>query len=306
MIKEENNINNNEEIEEEKWTLSYSSLINTIIRPPRSNHYTPDDLCSPNFEYQEKKYERIEITLSNKKNYKLQCSIIKLIQQTKTKKKRPIVIYLHGNSSNREEGMLNVPLLLRHGLNVFLFDFSGSGLSEGEYISLGYNEADDLEVVINYLSNQPDVGRIGVWGRSMGAATALMYLYKDNRIKAAVVDSPFGDFKVLAKQLCKKFKHIPDILFNITMYFVKGTIKEKCGFDIENLKPIEHAKLCNAPIFFIHAMNDELIPLEHSVKLYEEYGGKKILNVCAGGHHTKRDKDLLEKVGNFFSQHLCK
>ena len=217
----------------------------------------------------------------------------------------PVVIYLHGNSSNREEGMNQVPLLLRHHINVFLFDFSGSGLSEGEYITLGYQEKDDLETVVNFLSSYPGVGKIGVWGRSMGAATAMMYLYKDSRIKAAVIDSTFADFNVLAKQLCRKVKAIPDILIYFVMYFVKKTIKEKCGFDIENLRPIDYASLCTAAAFFIHAMRDELIPLEHTLKIYEQYAGEKVLNVCGGGHHTKRDKELLEKVATFLQNHLA-
>ena len=32
-----------------------------------------------------------------------------------------------------------------------VFDFSGSGMSEGEYISLGYHELNDVESVISYL-----------------------------------------------------------------------------------------------------------------------------------------------------------
>jgi alpha/beta superfamily hydrolase len=36
-------------------------------------------------------------------------------------------------------------------ITVFSFDFSGCGLSEGEYISLGWNEKDDLKTVIDYL-----------------------------------------------------------------------------------------------------------------------------------------------------------
>jgi alpha/beta superfamily hydrolase len=33
-------------------------------------------------------------------------------------------------------------------MGLFLFDFSGSGLSQGEYVTLGLNEKDDLETVI--------------------------------------------------------------------------------------------------------------------------------------------------------------
>ena len=298
------NENSKININDPEWSFSYDSLINAIIRPPRANNYRPDDLCSPIFAFNGREYSRKDSTLINKKNNKLECSLIQPLESYRVNKIMPVVIYLHGNSSNREEGMNQVPLLLRHHINVFLFDFSGSGLSQGEYITLGYQEKDDLETVVNFLASYPGVGKIGVWGRSMGAATAMMYLYKDSRIKAAAIDSTFADFNVLAKQLCRKVKAIPDILINFAMYFVKKTIKAKCGFEIEDLRPIDHASLCTAAAFFIHAMKDELIPLEHTLKIYEQYAGEKYLNVCEGGHHTKRDKELLEKVATFLKKQL--
>ena len=36
-------------------------------------------------------------------------------------------------------------------MEVFCFDFAGSGLSDGEYVSLGYWEKEDLAKVIEYL-----------------------------------------------------------------------------------------------------------------------------------------------------------
>ena len=59
------------------------------------------------------------------------------------------------------------------------FDFSGCGISDGEYISLGIHESDDLEAVIKFLRNSGKVSDIGLWGRSMGAVTALLYGAKD-------------------------------------------------------------------------------------------------------------------------------
>ena len=57
----------------------------------------------------------------------------------------------------------------------FAFDFCGSGRSDGEYISLGYYEKDDVYTVINYLKNSNKVSTVGLWGRSMGGSTAILY-----------------------------------------------------------------------------------------------------------------------------------
>ena len=44
-----------------------------------------------------------------------------------------------------------VNLLLPQNITVFAFDFAGSGLSEGEYISLGWYEREDVQTVTEHL-----------------------------------------------------------------------------------------------------------------------------------------------------------
>ena len=56
-----------------------------------------------------------------------------------------------------------------------MFDFTGSGASEGDYVSLGYYEQLDLKVVIEFLRGLDNIGKIGIWGRSMGAVTSILY-----------------------------------------------------------------------------------------------------------------------------------
>jgi alpha/beta superfamily hydrolase len=62
-------------------------------------------------------------------------------------------------------------MLLPSNITVFAYDFSGSGLSEGEYVSLGYYEKEDLKAVVEYLRLEGKTSKIGLWGRSMGAHT---------------------------------------------------------------------------------------------------------------------------------------
>lgn len=58
----------------------------------------------------------------------------------------PCIVYMHGNSSARVEALPQLSLALTLGATLVAFDFSGSGLSGGEYVSLGYYEKDDVEV----------------------------------------------------------------------------------------------------------------------------------------------------------------
>ena len=67
--------------------------------------------------------------------------------------------------------MESVEKLLPAGLSVFAFDFSGCGMSEGAHVSLGWYEKDDIASIVAFLRNVTKIGRIGLWGRSMGAVS---------------------------------------------------------------------------------------------------------------------------------------
>jgi pimeloyl-ACP methyl ester carboxylesterase len=85
------------------------------------------------------------------------------------------VLYLHSNSSSRCGALDCLQLAAFYGLGVLAFDFAGCGKSDGRYISLGHYEQLDVRLVVRYASETLGIRRIGVWGRSMGAATALLY-----------------------------------------------------------------------------------------------------------------------------------
>ncbi|KAL7212220.1 hypothetical protein ACSBR2_014985 [Camellia fascicularis] len=52
----------------------------------------------------------------------------------------PCVIYSHGNSGCRADASEAAIILLPSNITVFTLDFSGSGLSGGEHVTLGWNE----------------------------------------------------------------------------------------------------------------------------------------------------------------------
>ena len=294
--------------EEEKIKFSYETLWKFIIRPPRDD-YTEDMLGPKNFKMHGKSYHRLDYEITSSENHKLKCSFIEPTQKYRSSQIMPLVIYLHGNSSSRVEGYYVSHYLLKRGINIFLFDFAGCGKSEGEFISLGYHESKDIKIIIDYITkNIKGVGNIGLWGRSMGAATTMIYAHKDKRIKAICMDSPFADFEKLARELTLKQISLPGFLISIALSIVSTTVKSKNGLDIYKLKPIENAKKTLIPALFIHAINDELINVQHSEDLVKEYGGqeKNFIKPQIGGHNSGRGKIINNKIAEFFVKYLLK
>lgn len=68
---------------------------------------------------------------------------------------------------------------------------------------MGWYERDDVEVVVDWLRASNKVSTIGLWGRSMGAVTALMHADRDPSIAGLVLDSAFSSLRTLAEELAK-------------------------------------------------------------------------------------------------------
>ena len=291
-------------MKKEDVKISYETLWKFIIRPPR-DEYEEDFLVDEYFIYKNKQYQRKDYDLISSEGYIMKCSFIEPIDAFRPAIEMPVILYLHGNSSSRLEGMNNLKLLLNLDINLFVFDFPGCGLSEGDYISLGYHEKDDVKIIMDFLEKMPGVGNIGIWGRSMGAATTLLYAYKDPRVKAICVDSPFERFEKLAEELVIKQINLPKFLIAGALKIIKSTVKSKNGLDISKLNPIEKVEKTFQPALFVHAINDELINVEHSINLFNNYGGEKSLKCCdSGGHNTKRPKLIKNEIGEFFKKYL--
>lgn len=288
---------------QEKMEISYDTLWKAIIRPPRDG-YDEDQLGESIFTYHKTTFVRHDYQILNSRGHMIKCSFIESFLDTRKTYIMPVVIYLHGNSSSRLEGIKSSPELLKKNINVFAFDFSGCGQSEGDYISLGWHEREDVRCVIDFLEKLPGVGNIGLWGRSMGAATTMLYAYSDKRVRAICLDSPFADFKRVAKELCNQYVSLPEFVVDSAMNLVKQSVKDRNGLDIDKLQPIIYANKTQTPAFFVHGVNDELISLEQTLKLYEDYAGKKSLNVVEGGHNSTRPRHINEKIAKFFNKYL--
>ena len=116
--------------------------------------------------------------------------------------KMPCIIYMHGNAGNLTEGLQYDAEVVSRGFNFCCFDFSGSGNSEGEIVTLGYNEKEDLKAMIEYLQEYKRVSNILLWGRSMGAVTSLFYMAENpGAISCALLDSPFASLDKIVQNM---------------------------------------------------------------------------------------------------------
>jgi len=283
---------------------TYDNLWKAIIRPSRDK-YTMKDLGPYKFEINSKNYKRTDLTITNKYNIKLKCSFWEPFDEEREYDQLPCVIYLHGNSSSRTEAIGQLKHLLPLNITVFSFDFYGCGKSEGKYISLGWYESDDVECVVNYLKKTNKVSAIGLWGRSMGAVTALIYASRDkNNLSAIVLDSAFYSLKTLIEELIEDNIKIPNFIINSMVKTLQNTILEKANFDINDIEPYLFAQKCSVPAYFCHGKDDTLINPHHCQDLYDIYPGEKRISFLNGEHNHTRDKEFKKSASLFFYHYL--
>lgn len=286
---------------------SYTDLVNAIIRPPRAQ-YEIDDLGPKRFRLGQRQFQRTEVQVKNYDGMILECSWWEPIETQRLARALPCVVYMHGNSSCRLEALELLPLVLQVGCTMLAFDFAGCGLSEGDYITLGYHEKDDCSAVIEFLRKSGKVSTLGLWGRSMGAATALLHGHRDPSIAAMVLDSPFSSLERLAREIIDQaqLRHKPSILVKAFLRMFRSSILKRSGLDIMKLRPIEQVNTCYIPALFVAAKGDQFIPPLHTCDIVEAYGGDKNIILVDGNHNSRRPPYFMDSVAIFFFNRLCR
>jgi|UPI0004B2A8BC pimeloyl-ACP methyl ester carboxylesterase len=290
------------------WQMAkdgYDELVNAIIRPPRAD-YDARELGPKTFSVRNRRFKRTDFELQNKMFLKIQCSHWEPYERTEAQAQLPCVVYLHGNSSCRCEALEYVETVLSLGVTLLSVDFAGCGQSEGQYISLGYFEQDDVATIVEHLRQLGTVSTIALWGRSMGAATALMFGHRDLTIAGMVLDSPFSNLSVLCKELSSKVNiTIPGFMVSGALSLIRSTIKNRAGFDIYKVSPIENVDTCFIPAVFTAADDDDFILPSHTQAIHDKYAGDKNLMMVPGDHNTRRPQYFQDSVSIFLFSRLC-
>eukprot|EP00929_Paragymnodinium_shiwhaense_P051882 TRINITY_DN26041_c0_g1_i1.p1 TRINITY_DN26041_c0_g1~~TRINITY_DN26041_c0_g1_i1.p1 ORF type:complete len:547 (+),score=105.95 TRINITY_DN26041_c0_g1_i1:96-1736(+) len=291
------------------------SVWNLIIRPRRVEYHLLE-LGPKEFLAGSQECERRDFDFRTSRGYLLKCS--HYVPCGESAQGMPVVIYLHGNAGSRVEAVdLAIPLL-QQGMSLVSYDSCGCGLSEGDYLSLGWHESADLLELVQFLRQEaapqravhptPKVGPVALWGRSMGAATAILSASKMTCLVAMVVDSPFASLRKLAYEVAERqaIQQVvgfqpPGWVVEVALLVVRSRIQALADFDIEEVAPEQFAAECRIPAFYIHAAYDTFL-LEHHVRqVYEAHGcEKKYFAQVDGTHNSCRDEKTLKAAMTFF------
>lgn len=290
-----------------KLRNQFEEAINIFIRPPKHD-YELEELGKNPLQIKGETIIREDITLKNSDNHSLHCSFFQIKESSSSSTAlRPCIIYLHCNAGSRCEVMPLLSNLIAIGANVFAFDMSGCGYSEGDYVTLGYKESLDVKIVVEYLKKNNKASTIGLWGRSMGAVTALKYAVLDSDLAVLILDSPFSNLNKLACELAKEKTGIPGFLLPMVLGIVKKGIKKRVDIKFGALDLTKFVHDIKIPSIYLYSYHDEIVKPYHIEKLFELHGcSEKRLFSVKGRHNDARPKNILKEITRFCSEQFAK
>lgn len=211
-------------------------------------------------------------------------------------KRSTCVIYLHSISGSRLEAMPAMKAVTKLGYSFACFDFPGCGHSEGDLLTFGMREKEDLRLVIKYLKASQGIQHIILWGKSMGAVTALLYACKYNDINGVISDSAFSSLKRLILEMCRSFVGLPDFILKLLRKYLISIIEEKIPILVEEINLVNQMKELRAPVLFLASPEDELVTMNHSVEMYRNVTSPKRMLEISGSHNSLRPHSLYTRV----------
>jgi pimeloyl-ACP methyl ester carboxylesterase len=197
------------------------------------------------------------------------------------------VVMLHGYGGNLLEYREQHAFWRDLGFDVFVYDQRGSGASDGDALSAGLLESADLAAVMAHaLAAMPAVVQAGVYGRSGGGATAVMYAGQGGRADFVVVDCAFSDFPAqLLDRLRSEYGVLPAPLHGPMLATTLAWVRARFDIDLDQAVPLRAAPGIRMPALFVTTAGDSYINPQMTRELYAAVRSPKRLRVFPTGGH---------------------
>ncbi len=157
--------------------------------------------------------------------------------------------FLHGNAGNIAYQFGLATPFVERGYQVFMIDYSGFGFSEGK--ATRKHVLTDANDGLDYLINHSEIEyeKLLIYGQSLGGHLAAVVASRNQDIiDGVIIEGAFSSHSSIANE------HVPILgyIFTREMYSAKKSIPT-----------------FQKPVLIIHSTEDETIPYEHGIELFE-------------------------------------
>jgi uncharacterized protein len=194
-------------------------------------------------------------------------------------------VLVHGWGGDRSDLHVVETALVYHraGFNVLMLDLRAHGKSEGERVTVGYQEARDVRGALSWLEERGfDPEDVVLHGWSLGGA-AVVRAAPGTGVAAVVEEAAYADLLPLLRDRIPEASGLP-------AFFTPGILlmgRLVLGIDYRAVRPEEEAAQLyreGVPFMIIHSHDDEMIPFEHAEALAAAHPGATFWAVKGYGH----------------------
>jgi len=174
-----------------------------------------------------------------------------------------------------------------NGINSLIFDFSGTGFSDGEFSIK--NWVGDLKNICREFTS------VDLVGFSMGGVVAANVAAEAANVKSLVI--------VSSPCCAEAIRNTKNIYENAKSKGILRGLSDFESFDrmlrqeMKEFEPIRRISEVKCPVLIVHGTSDDVVPFEDGVRLFEKSNEPKtFLEVRNGSHFLRQERIVVEKI----------
>jgi fermentation-respiration switch protein FrsA (DUF1100 family) len=208
-------------------------------------------------------------------------------------------ILVHGYGRDQRYARDYAEAYLARGYQVLTPDLCASGATEGQYITMGVKESEEVARWAAQIKAYDPEAEIVLHGVSMGAATVLLAAAREDMpgLVAVIEDCGYTSaYEMFANQLGVIFG-LPEFPIMPCVDVVSGF---KTGAKVSAAAPLQVMPRIKVPVLFIHGDADTLVPPAMMEELFAACNAKKEKFVVVGAGHG----DAMKEAGEEYWQRI--
>ncbi len=213
---------------------------------------------------------------------------------------KPVVVIVHGVGDSLESFVDEGLHFAARGHAVLLLDTRGHGGSEGNRITLGAREREDVRAAMERL-RADGVAASGfvLVGHSMGAVAALRAAAREPDVRAVIVEAPYDTFRETIARHAEVFYRLPRWVPIIPLSI--AVAEWWAGFDADEVDSVAAARRITGALLAIADGADVRMPEPVVRRVFDAHRGPKRIWVAANAEHVgaSLDPDYWPTINTF-------
>ena len=228
----------------------------------------------------------------------------------------PGVVLVHGWESARDRALPNVRFLHAAGFHCLVFDVRGHGANPPDPLPISAGEfGADASAALDAMADRPEVGRVAMFGHSIGGSGAILAAASNPRAAALVsVSSPCDPHRLTRQTFRLAGLPIPDPVAYPLAWLTTHVYLRPRGHRVEAISARAAIARYRGAVLLAHGALDTIVPLSHLMRLARAAGdarrrpghGALEVHVIPEGRHSwlHEDPEFRRSVARFLAEAL--